>query len=719
MATFLQRLGRGAFRHRGRVLTAWLVVFAALTGGLLAFGGGVDDAFSLPGSESQQAKDVLGSKFPAAAGTTALIVFSAPAGSTITTPEYRSAIAASLAAAAKAPQVAGVVSPAETGEVSADKRTAIAEIEYQAHPADLASGTLDALDATVRPAKAAGLTVHIGGAAYQRDADLSSTAITLALLIGLAVGVDSALFLLSRHRAQLAAGLAPEESVGLANGTAGSAVVFVGLTVILALVGLSVAGIPSLTVLGLGAAGAVLVAVLVAVALVPALLGFAGARLVPKPGSRAARRRDPEVRTAGQRWATLVIRKPVVTVVAVVVALLVVAIPAKDLRLAMPDPGSAVKGSPQRVTYDVIGKAFGPGFNGPLLILVDLKRTQDDAARQQAMAYVIQDLSTLDDVAAVSTARYSKDAQYAVVRVLPTTAPADQKTADLVAVIRGQAPLLHTKQSVDIQVTGATAVAVDVSAKLSAALVPFAAIVVGLCLILLLVVFRSLVIPVNATVGFLLSVGASIGATAAVFEWGWLANLVGLARTGPVISFLPILLVAALFGLAMNHEVFLVSSIREEWLRSRRALPSVLTGAGHASRVVTAAALITFGVCATFVLAEDSIIKPIAFGLGFGVLVDAFLVRMTLVPAVLALVGEATWRLPSWLDRALPPVGIATVVGAGEAAVSAEAAVAADVEAPQAEVAGVKNEPDVGKAVSEAPEPAIDGERAGADQNVV
>jgi RND superfamily putative drug exporter len=711
MATFLSRLGRGAFRRRGRVLAAWIVVLVALVGVLLAFGGKLDNEFSIPGSESQQARDVLGTEFPAASGTNAQIVFTAPAGSKITTPKYQTAITASLAAAAKAPQVAGVIAPAQSGLVSADKRTALAEIEYKVQPAGLASGTLDGLEATVAPAKAAGLTVHVGGPAYDKQgvsvsakellgvafalavlvvtfgsvlaagmplvsalvgvgvglagllaltgvAEISSTAITLGLMIGLAVGIDYALFILSRHRTQLVQGVEPEESAGLANGTAGSAVVFAGLTVIIALAGLSIVGIPFLTVMGLGAAGTVLIAVFVALTLVPALLGFAGARLVPKPGSRAARRSDPAVSTGGQRWARFVTRKPALTVLAVVVGLLVVAIPAKDLRLALPDAGSAAQGSPQRVTYDAITGAFGPGFNGPLLLLVDLKNTQDQAAREQAMAYVIQDLSTLDDVAAISTARYSADARYSVIQVIPSSAPDAQKTTDLVDAIRGQAPVLHTKQSIDIQVTGNTAVAIDVSDKLSAALVPFAAIVVGLCLILLLIVFRSLVVPVKATVGFLLSVGASFGATAAVFEWGWLSSLLGVAKTGPVISFLPIILIAVLFGLAMDYEVFMVSSMREEWTKNRQALPSVITGARQASRVVTAAALIMFSVFATFATTDDAIIKPIAFSLAFGVLVDAFLVRMTLVPAVLALVGEGAWSLPSWLDRALPHVDL-------------------------------------------------------------
>ena len=721
MATFLSRLGRGAFRRRGRTVATWIVLLVALVGVVLAFGGELDNEFSIPGSESQQARDVLSTEFPAASGTTAQIVFTAPAGSTITTPKYQAAITASLTAAAKAPQVAGVIPPAQSGLVSADKRTALAEIEYRVQPSGLASGTLDALEATAGPATAAGLTVHVGGAAYDKQgvsvgpkellgvafalavlvvtfgsvlaagmplisalvgvgvglagllaltgaAEISSTAITLGLMIGLAVGIDYALFILSRHRTQLARGVDPEDSAGLANATAGSAVVFAGLTVIIALAGLSIVGIPFLTVMGLGAAGTVLIAVLVALTLVPALLGFAGARLVPKPGSRAARRSDPSVRTGGQRWARLVTRKPALTVLAVVVGLLVVAIPAKDLRLALPDAGSAAQSTPQRVTYDAITDAFGPGFNGPLLVLVDLKNTQDQPAREQAMAYVIQDLTTLDDVAAVSTARYSEDARYGVLQVIPSSAPDAQKTTDLVDAIRGQAPVLHSKQSVDIQVTGATAVAIDVSDKLSAALVPFAAIVVGLCLILLLVVFRSVVVPIKATVGFLLSVGASFGATAAVFEWGWLSNLFGVAKTGPVISFLPIILIAVLFGLAMDYEVFMVSSMREEWTKTRRALPSVVTGARQASRVVTAAALIMFSVFATFATTDDAIIKPIAFSLAFGVLVDAFLVRMTLVPAVLALVGGGAWWLPDWLDRVLPHVDVEGAALLGEAA---------------------------------------------------
>ncbi|EXG82992.1 MMPL family transporter [Cryptosporangium arvum] len=693
MATLLHRLGRGAFRHRGVVLGAWAAVLALLIGLVVGVGGSLDNDFSIPGSESQQARDTLSREFPAAAGATAQIVFSAPAGERIT--DYTAVVTRTLDRVTHAPQVEAV----QTGAVSADQRTSLAQVEYAVeHPSDP-----EALEQAVEPAERAGLTVSVGGAAFSENGvsvsaleligvgvallvlvvtfgsllaaglplvtalvgvgvgllgllataavgNISSTAITLALMIGLAVGIDYALFIVSRHRTQLARGMDPEESAALANGTAGSAVVFAGLTVIIALAGLSVVGIPFLTVMGLGAAATVLVAVLVALTVVPALLGFAGARLVPKPGSRAERRGAPDTTSGGERWARIVTRRPAWTVLAVVVGLLVLAIPAKDLRLALPDGGSAAEGTHQRVTYDAVSEAFGPGFNGPLLVLA-----HGDADRA---ALVAKDLGALTNVVAVTPPVPTPDGEYALIQVIPRTGPDAQATTDLVDTIRDRAGAIEAQTGVRVQVTGNTAIAIDVSDRLSAALVPFAAVVVGLCLVLLLVVFRSLVVPLKATIGFLLSVGASFGATAAVFEWGWLADVLGVGRTGPVISFLPIILMAVLFGLAMDYEVFLVSGIREEWVRTGKALASVHGGARHASRVVTAAALIMFSVFATFVIPDDAIIKPIAFSLAVGVLIDAFVVRMTLVPAVLALVGRGAWWLPGWLDRLLPRVDI-------------------------------------------------------------
>ncbi|EPH39748.1 MMPL family transporter [Streptomyces aurantiacus] len=714
MASLLARLGRTAFRRRRLVLSLWLAVLAAAIACLTAFGSGLDDEFSIPGSESQRALDTMAEEFPAAAGTSAQLVFTAPEGKKVTDAPYAAVVTRTLAEVGRAPQVAAVVDPAAAGTVSADGRTALAQAQYEADRSALRSDALPALEKAADRASEDGLEVTVGGNAYgsggvsvsAKEAvgavvalvvlaltfgsllaagmpllsalvgvavglcgllavtgavGISSTAVTLALMLGLAVGIDYALFILSRHRSQLADGMDPEESAARANGTSGSAVVFAGLTVVIALAGLAVVRIPFLTVMGLSAAATVLVAVLVAVTLLPALLGFAGTRLAPRPGSRAARRANEaeSAPTWGERWVRTATRRPLLTVLATVAALAAVAVPAKDLRLALPDNGSAPSGSSQRQTYDTVSDAFGPGFNGPLLVLAQPSGHDAAAPRgREAAARIAAELKQEPGVAAVSPPRPAKGSADAIIQVVPETGPDDEATKDLVHRLRDRAPELHDRTGAAVSVTGSTAVGVDVSDRLGDSLLPFAAVVVGLCLLLLLLVFRSLVVPVKATFGFLLSVAASFGAVAAVFQWGWLADQLGVARTGPVVSFLPIVLMAVLFGLAMDYEVFLVSSVREEYTRTGRARDAVRLGARHAARVVTAAALIMFAVFASFVSMDDAIVKPIAFALAFGVLIDAFVIRMTFVPAVLALVGDGAWWLPRWLERVLPHVDI-------------------------------------------------------------
>ncbi|GEC08062.1 membrane protein [Streptomyces spinoverrucosus] len=719
MATWLYRLGLGAYRRRRLVLAAWLAVLAGAVCALVVVGGKLDNEFTIPGSESQRAQDTMAEDFPAAAGTSAQIVFTAPEGRKVSDPQAAQGIQRTLAATQDAPQVAAVIPPDRAGTVTPDGRTALAQVNYDVSRSALDDGTLDALEDTTRAAEEAGLEVSVGGQAYgngvltpsvlellgvvvalavlaltfgsllaagmplltafigigtglaallavSSGVTVSSTALSLALMLGLAVGIDYALFVLSRHRTQLAQGMDPRESAGRAVGTAGSAVVFAGMTVIIALVGLMVVRIPFLTVMGLSAAATVLIAVLVAVTLLPALFGLAGARLAPRPGSRAARRAvvaggtedtdESRPSVMGRRWARLVTRRPLLVVLATVAALVTVAVPAADLRLALPDNGTAAHGTSQRETYDTVADAFGPGFNGPLLVLAEAD-TPGQAGQRQAAA-VAGRLQQLPGVVKVGQPQYAPESGRAVIQVVPEGGPQDESTQDLVAAIRDDAATIEGETGAAVSVTGTTAIGIDVSDRLSASLLPFAAVVVGLCLVLLLLVFRSLVVPVKATVGFLLSVAASFGAVVAVFQWGWLADALDVARTGPVVSFLPIVLMAVLFGLAMDYEVFLVSSMREEWVRTGRARDAVVDGAGHASRVVTAAALIMFFVFASFVTTEDAIVKPIAFSLAFGVLVDAFVVRMTLVPAVLAMVGRGAWWLPRGLDRLLPDLDI-------------------------------------------------------------
>jgi RND superfamily putative drug exporter len=735
MSTLLYRLGRACSRRRGLVSTAWAAVLNVVVALLVTVGGQFDDAFTIPGSESQTALDQLREASPAAAGASAQLVFIAPEGQSVVQPQYVQAIGRTLAAAGEVDQVGAVVDPFASQAISADGRAALANVQYEVEAIGLAEDALEELQESTAPAEDAGLRVEVGGNAFSTTAvtigpgeflgvavavlvlvltfgsllaagmnlltavvgigvglggllavsgaiTLSSTAPTLALMIGLAVGIDYALFILSRHRTQLAGGMDPEESAGRATGTAGSAVVFAGLTVVIALSGLSVVGIPFLTVMGLGAAATVGVAVLVALTLLPALMGFAGSRLTPAPGSRAARRElalagnagygrharraGASIRTGGDRWGRFVTRRPLLVVVVTVVGLLLMSVPALQLRLALPDNSTAAPEAAERQAYDAISEFFGPGLNGPLLVLLDgLDPTQ---AQQGAglVAAAIGGTPTgqpgqfdggLDDVV-YAVPQLLPGGTTAIVQVVPASGPQDEATSTLVQDIRDLAPELEQQTGADVAVTGQTAVAIDVSDRLADALLPFALVVVGLALVLLMLVFRSVLVPVKAALGFLLSVGASFGAVVAVFQWGWLSGLLGVATTGPVISFMPIILMAVLFGLAMDYEVFLVSRMREEHVHGEAPRASVVAGMQHAARVVVAAALIMFAVFASFVTIDDVIVKAIAFGLAVGVLVDAFVVRMTLVPAVLALMGRSAWWLPRWLDRLLPDLDV-------------------------------------------------------------
>jgi putative drug exporter of the RND superfamily len=728
MSSFLARLGRASFRHRGVVAGIWVVILAAVVSLVVTVGGQFDDEFSIPGSESQEALDRLSELAPASAGVNAQIVFVAPEGVSITDPELAGAVSSAVQAAGQAPQVAAVADPFVTRAVSPDGRAALANVSYTVPREDLEEGSLGALEAVATRAEDAGLEVAVGGSAFGSTGvrvgatefigvgvavlvlvvsfgsllaagmnlltalvgigvglggvlaisgaiTLSSSAPTLALMIGLAVGIDYALFLLSRHRTQLATGMTPEDSAARAAGTAGSAVVFAGLTVVIALAGLSVVGIPFLTVMGLGAAATVLVAVLVALTLLPALFGFAGTRLAPKPGSRTHRRElatagpDSGVRDrpAGERWARLVTRRPLVTVVLTLAGLVVLAIPAPQLQLALPDNSSAGEETTQRQAYDLVSEYFGPGVNGPLVVLLDGLDPQTAQQTAQQVAVEIGGKPAgltgtfeggLDGVAYALPQPLGDGASSSLITVIPESGPQDEATSDLVAELRDRGPDIEQQTGSDVAVTGQTAVAIDVSDRLAGALLPFAVVVVGLALVLLMLVFRSILVPIKAAIGFLLSVAASFGAVVAVFQWGWLSDVFGVPTSGPVISFLPVILMAVLFGLAMDYEVFLVSRMREEYVHGAEPRTAVLTGARHASRVVVAAALIMFSVFASFVTIEDVIVKAIALGLAVGILVDAFVVRMTLVPAVLALLGRAAWWLPRWLDRIIPDVDV-------------------------------------------------------------
>ncbi|MDM2645795.1 MMPL family transporter [Mycobacteroides abscessus] len=478
---------------------------------------------------------------------------------------------------------------------------------------------------------------------------VSSTAPMLAVMLGLAVGIDYALFLISRHRDQLAEGLDVEESIARATATAGSAVIFAGLTVIIALLGLAVAAIPFLTTMGLAAATAVAIAVAVAITLVPALMAFCGQRLRPKPVKSTTNR--PPRKGLGQLWVRTATRMPLLTVVVVVAALALCAIPATQLRLSLPDNGTEEPGSQARDTYDVVTEHFGAGYNGPLIVTADIITSTDPVAVMNSIA---EEISRMPGVASVPIATPNPKADTGIVQVVPAAAPDSPQTEELATAIRGLRSHFKTVYGADTAVTGITAVGIDVSAQLGGSLLPFGILVVGLSLVLLAMVFRSIWVPIKATAGYLLSVGAAFGATSLVFQQGHLADLLHVTHTGSVVSFLPIILMGVLFGLAMDYEVFLVSRIREHYVHHGDPHQAIESGFVSASRVVIAAAIIMFGVFAAFVPEGSAVIKPIAFSLAVGVFVDAFLVRMTLVPAVLTLLGRRAWNLPGWIDRRLP-----------------------------------------------------------------
>ncbi|MFD3840689.1 MMPL family transporter [Streptomyces sp. NPDC058642] len=711
MATFLYRMGRAAFRRRLLVALLWAVVLGAVGLGAAKAPAASDDGTSfMPGIEAQKAFDLIGERFPGgdANGADARIVFTAPDGEKVTAAGHRAAIESLVAEAADEPRVAGATSPFTAGAVSKDGSTAYATVEYKVKAADLTDADKAALEKAIDEARDSGLTVEAGGTALAAQPaaggaseaigialaavvllitfgslaaaglplltaiigvgvsmaaimalgsvfGLSMTTGTLATMLGLAVGIDYALFVVSRYREERANGHDAREATGLAVGTAGSAVVFAGLTVVIALAGLTVIGVPMLAKMGLCAAGAVVVAVLIALTLVPALLGMWPDAVLPrrarKNGAAAASTAD----NGGSRWARFVLRRPVAVLVTCVAGLGVLALPAAQLELGMPGDESKPVSSTERRAYDALADGFGAGFNGPLTIVVDVKEVAEPKA---AVSEIAERIGATSGVVSVSPAQFNRAGDAALLSAVPATGPNDERTKDLVQSIRSERPDLERETGATFEVTGNTAMNIDVAQALQDALVPYLAVIVVLALILLLVVFRSVLVPVKAALGFLLSVLAALGAVVAVFQWGWGAELLGVEQSGPIMSLMPIFLVGIVFGLAMDYEVFLVSRMREAYVHGDRPAQAIVTGFRHSARVVAAAAVIMIAVFSGFIGAQESMIKTMGFGLAVAVLFDAFVVRMAIVPAVLALLGDKAWWLPGRLDRLLPRVDV-------------------------------------------------------------
>ena len=693
--------------------------------GAATLSGETSDKFELGNTESSRAFDLIKERTPEANtdGATARLVIQAPGGRSVTDDASKAAIAAALEEV-KTDHVLSASDPFATGTVSKDGSTAYSVIGYDRVSAELSASDENAVDRATDSLHQAGLDTVVGGDAFVETShgasaeavgiliafvvlaitfgslvaagmplltaivgvgigflgvttlsgfvDLSSVTSALATMLGLAVGIDYALFIMSRFKHEVVNGRSHEDAAATAVGTAGSAVVFAGLTVVIALVGLSITGISFLTQMGLAAAATVALAVLIALTLLPALLAVAGER-VSSGRTAALKGKDPEGnggRSNGRRWVDFVTKFKVPALIVGVAAAVTLSIPVASMELALPDDGSKPTNTSQRQAYDILADQFGKGSNGPLLVVVDTKNAANPVAAVTAavdrletikddVASIQAGLPDPSDAAAVTQFAQQLDATgYGAVQIIPKSGPSDAATKDLVADIRTSMKELPAETGARAFVTGQTAVGVDISQSLLDAFPKYLLVVVGLALVLLVLVFRSIWVPVKAVVGFLASLGISLGATVAVFQWGWLQGLIGLESETPVIFILPLLLTGILFGLAMDYEVFLVSRMREEYVHGMTARDAVVVGFEHSARVVTAAALIMMGVFAGFVFAPDPILKSIGFALTVGVFADAFLVRMLLVPALMSIVGRRMWWIPSWLDKAMPNIDI-------------------------------------------------------------
>jgi putative drug exporter of the RND superfamily len=712
MASWLYRIGRYSVRRRRRVLAVWLVLLVGVVVAGAALGGSTSESFVLPGTESQRAMDLLDERFPAAAGSSAQVVFAAPRGADLAEPERRAAVEETVASVAAAPGVTEVTDPFDPSAISDDARVAFARVSYPVDANEVTDRQFQALERVAEGAAGGGLRVELGGEVVSANdrgqgsssevigllvavvvllfafgsvlamglplltaliglgiglsgitllsavVELSETAPTLATMIGLAVGIDYALFIITRHRQHLASGLDVSEAAARANATAGSSVVFAGATVVIAISSLAVVGMPFLTVMGLAAAATVAIAVLVAVTLLPALLGFVGTGIdrFKVPGLRTRTGGAADGETWGTRWARSVTHRPVLGLAAGLLVMGVLAIPLLDMRLGMTDAGSLPTSSTERQAYDLLREGFGPGFSAPLNVVVDLSGTPEPGSAAEAVAAA---MASDPGVARVGDPRTNPAGDTAVVSVTPSSAPAAAGTEALVHRLRNEvAPTVERSTDAQVAIAGPTAVNIDISDKIASALLLFMALVIGLTFLLLMVVFRSVLVPLKAALAILVSIAASFGVIVAVFQWGWLKDVIGLQETIPIISFLPIFMFAILFGLSMDYEVFILTRIREEYVHGREPRAAVLTGLSASARVITAAALIMISVFASFILGDNPVIKMFGLGLSVAVFLDATVVRMLIVPAAMTLFGRSAWWLPQWLDRLLPHIDV-------------------------------------------------------------
>ena len=706
MSNLLYRLGRFAVRRRWRVLGTWLLLLVVLGGLGRSLGGEPVDDFNVPGTESQAGRDLLEAGMPGE-GSRAQVVFRAPDGASITGTDVGIELSRYLSAVAVQPGVTEV-GPVIPSSLKPD--IGFAFVTYGGSPGDVGVEPGERLVASAEGLRSQGFTVEFGGEIQYGDQEIGGSseviglgvaiivllvafgsvvamglplataliglgtglsiiaigesflnvptvAPTLATMIGLGVGIDYALFIVTRHREHLHHGMTVEESAGRAIATAGQAVVFAGITVVIAICGLQFVGIPSVALMGYAIAVTVAVAVVAAITLLPALLGFSG-RAIDKlrvPGVKVAAAGGHH--TYASRWSRHVSDHPWRYLIASSLLLGALIVPFFSIRLGQTDAGNDPAGSTTRASYDLLAEGFGAGFNGPLAVVVTAGEGQNAAELADALPAISKAIAADPTVAFVSPEpQISESGTTALLTVFATSAPQDAATQELVHRLRSEVlPDAVAESGVDqALVTGSTAFFIDISDKITGRLPVFIGAVLVMSFLLLMMVFRSVLVPLKAALMNLLGIGAAYGVIVAVFQWEWGGAWLGVDQSLPIISFLPMFMFAILFGLSMDYEVFLMSRVREEYLRTGDNTASVSAGISHTARVITAAAIIMVSVFGSFAFGQDPTVKMFGIGLATAILLDATVIRMVLVPASMRLLGDRNWWLPDWLDRILP-----------------------------------------------------------------
>ncbi|MED1412450.1 MMPL family transporter [Bacillus paramycoides] len=715
MAKYLYKLGHWAVNHRKKVVFSALAILIALVLFAVNMGSSFKEELSIPNTPADKAGKVIEKEFKAMqpAGAQVKVVFQAPKSETLESAEVQQKIAEVLDEIKKDSAVDSVAAPMQLQNLSEDKTIGYAVVTYKVKAEKVTEASKNKILDSIETTRDAGIQTELSGGDIKFSdsetsgmteivgvlvafvvlaftfvsflaaglpiltaiiglaigmlgimigtnyVEIQTVSLSLAAMLGLAVGIDYALFIINRFRQQLAQGDSVPESVAIATGTAGSAVIFAGLTVIIGLLGLSVTKIPFLTAMGVSAAFTVFAAVLVSIIILPAILGFVGHKIAPSKQNRFLQKMTGagKKHAGSNKWGEFVIRRPLIVTIFAIGLLAVITIPFFHMNLGLPSDGTTKSTeTTERRAYDLLTEAYGEGFNASLVVVA--RSEEATAETQNAMNTVAKELGNLSDVKSVRPAIPGPSGKIYMISVTPKTGPDDTKTKNLVKAIRDKSNQTEKENGIELMVTGPAAMNIDIVQKLSDALPVFAALIVGLAYVLLVLVFRSLLIPLKAVLGFLLSLGATLGAVVFFVQDGHFQNIFGFPAAGPILAFLPVILIGILFGLAMDYEVFLVSKMREVYTHTGDPKRAILEGMRESGRVVVAAGLIMMSVFIGFMLAPDTIIKSIGMALTFGVFFDAFIVRMTIVPAVMTLMGKSAWYLPKWLDKILPNIDV-------------------------------------------------------------